>query len=212
MKKVIILSRVSTQSQDNQRQILDLSKFGKKQGWSIEKVFEEKISGAKTNEERKVLLDAIDYAVMNGVHTCAVWELSRLGRSTIQVLRAIQELHAAKVNLYVHNFSLNTLSENGEENALSKFLVTLLAEVSAMERTQIRQRMSSGFKNHIAKGLPVGRKKGSNKTDEKLLEENKEALKLLKKGKCSIREISVLVGKSPTTIVKIKKAMETKLL
>ena len=44
--KVVILSRVSTQSQDNFRQISELTDFSNKMGWEILKVFEEKISGA----------------------------------------------------------------------------------------------------------------------------------------------------------------------
>lgn len=53
MKKVVIYGRVSTQSQEWQRQVEELRSLAKSKGWEVVKVFTEKISGAKANSELK---------------------------------------------------------------------------------------------------------------------------------------------------------------
>ena len=59
--KVVIFSRVSTQIQDYTRQTDELLEYASKMGYSVERIFEEKISGAKKNEERKELMAMMDY-------------------------------------------------------------------------------------------------------------------------------------------------------
>ena len=50
--KVVIISRVSTNLQDNKRQVEELKEFSNKMNFDVIKVYEEKISGAKENDER----------------------------------------------------------------------------------------------------------------------------------------------------------------
>ena len=52
MAKAVILARVSTQKQEYERQINELTSYAKSQNLEILKVFANKISGAKKNEER----------------------------------------------------------------------------------------------------------------------------------------------------------------
>lgn len=211
MKKVVILSRVSTFNQDTAMQTEELKKYASKNNWQIMGIFEEKISGAAKNEDRTVLLEMIEFAIKNEVDTVAVWDLSRLSRSTFQMLRIINELHEAGINLFIHSFGLNTLDGKKQENILTKMVITILTELSSIERLSIKNRMMGGHRVWLQRQRencsPVGRPKDSTKSNEKIIEENPEAVKLLRKGKCTIREISVLVQKSPTTIIKIKKAL-----
>lgn len=60
MKKVVIYGRVSTQSQEWQRQVEELRSLAKSKGWEVVKVFTEKISGAKANSERQSLTEMLD--------------------------------------------------------------------------------------------------------------------------------------------------------
>ncbi|MFZ4415006.1 MAG: recombinase family protein, partial [Bacteroidales bacterium] len=53
--KVVIYSRVSTQIQEYQRQTTELQEFATKMGWTVVRVFEEKVSGGKLNEDRPAL-------------------------------------------------------------------------------------------------------------------------------------------------------------
>lgn len=94
-------------------------------------------------------------------------ELSRLGRSTLQVLRSLDILHESKVSVYIQNLGLYTLQPNGEVNPIASIMVTVLAEMANIERSNIQYRLNSGRANYIAKGGKLGRKTGSIKTNDK---------------------------------------------
>ena len=59
----VIYARVSSMGdrQNNERQIEDLKILGKQKNYKIEKIYEEKISGAKRNSERPVLTECLEY-------------------------------------------------------------------------------------------------------------------------------------------------------
>ena len=75
-----------------------------------------------------------------------------------------------------------------------------------MERSLIRSRMESGYKHFRSNGGVVGRKQGYRKSDEVLLSENTEVVKLLKKG-YSLRNISKITGKAVNTVRKIQQVV-----
>ena len=201
MKNVVLFCRVSTQVQDYQRQVNDLTDVAKLNNWNISETFCEKISGAAANTKRKELVAMLGYIAQNNIDKVLVTELSRLGRDTLQVLEVIDTLNEAGVSLYIHNYRIETLTEDGKINAMSQFLITILAEVAKMERNSIRERMGSGYDNFINKGGKVGRKVGYRKTDAMLLVEYAEELRLLKKG-ISLRNVSKLTGTSVNTLRK----------
>lgn len=200
----VIYSRVSTQSQDNQRQINELQDYASNMGMKVSHVFQEVISGAKKNIERKGLTDMVSYVKKNGIQKVLVWEMSRLGRNTQEVLNTIGELTDNGISLYIKNYNLETLKEDGSVNPLSQFMIQVLSSVSEMERTQIRQRIKSGYDNYRNNGGKVGRKKGFVKSNEELLEEHNDVTKLLRKG-LSIRNIMKITEKSSGTVQKVKK-------
>jgi DNA invertase Pin-like site-specific DNA recombinase len=72
-----------------------------------------------------------------------------------------------------------------------------------MERTQIRQRIKSGYDSFRNQGGKVGRKKGYTKDKETLLQEHKDIVKFLRQGQ-SVRNIMKLTGKSSGTVQKVK--------
>jgi DNA invertase Pin-like site-specific DNA recombinase len=203
--KVCIYARCSTNSQDTERQIKELESFCKRMKWKVLKVFTETISGAKKNTDRPVLMELMDFIQANDVQRVCVWELSRLGRSTLEVLKSIEELHSNCIGLYVHNYSLQTMNDKCEVNPMAKMIVTLLAEFASMEREQIKQRMMSGLKNYFANGGKNGRVKGQViKDKDRLLSEHKDVARLLKKG-LSVRNVMSVTNKSSRTVQKIKK-------
>ena len=91
----VIYARVSSVNdrQDTTRQIEDLKRYANSQDIEVVSIFEEHISGAKKNEERQVLTDCIQYCISNSVNYLLLSELSRLGISTLQVLRTLDILH-----------------------------------------------------------------------------------------------------------------------
>ena len=203
--KAVIYARVSSVSdrQDTSRQIEDLRKYANLRDIEVVATFEEHISGAKKNEERQVLTDCLEYCTTNSVHYLLLSELSRLGRSTLQVLRSLEVLHEAKVSVYIQNLGLYTLQADGKVNPIVSVLTTMLAEMGNIERSNIQYRLNSGRANYIAKGGKLGRKKGSMKTEEKKLEEYRDTITLLKKG-YSIRNIAKLQGIGISTVQRIK--------
>jgi DNA invertase Pin-like site-specific DNA recombinase len=207
--KVVIYSRVSTQIQDYKRQTEELKDYSKKMGWEVLKSFEEKISGGKENEDRPKLMEMIDYVKKNQVDKVLCWELSRIGRNTIEVLKTIKLLNDQCISLYIKNYNIETLNDKCEVNPLSQFMIQILTSVSEMEKTTIRQRVKSGYDNFRKNGGKVGRKEGFKKDEETILNENKDVVKLLK-GEYSVRKIMKLTDKSSGTIMKVKKILEQK--
>lgn len=181
--KAVIYARVSSESdrQDTSRQIEDLKRYANQQNMEIVNIYEEHISGAKKNEERVVLTECLEYCRNNSVEYLLLSELSRLGRSTLQVLKSLDILHEAKVSVYIQNLGLYTLQKDGKVNPIVSILITILAEMSNIERSNIEYRLNSGRKNYIMNGGKLGRKKGSIKTEEKMKDEYKETIILLKK-------------------------------
>ena len=201
MNRICIFARVSTNIQEYDRQVNELTALALRNSWSVEAVFCEKISGAKKNADRKELSRLIEYVQDHHINKVAVTELSRLGRDTLQVLEVIEEFNRLGISLYIQNYGIETLTESGEVNPMSQFLITILAEVARMERKTIRERVESGYKNYRANGGKVGRKEGYRKSESDMREQYAEEIRLLRKG-ISLRNIAKITGTSVNTIRK----------
>lgn len=200
--KVVLFARVSTNIQDYDRQINELTRLAKRNGWDIAASFAEKVSGAKKNNERTELLRMVEYVEANNIDKVMVTELSRLGRDTLQVLEVIEMLNARGISLYIENYHIETLTVERKVNPMSQFLITILAEVARMERKTIKERMDSGYQNYRASGGNVGRKQGYRKPDETMKTEYAEEIRLLKKG-YSLRNVAKLTNTSINTLRKL---------
>lgn len=205
MRRVCIYARVSSSNgtQDYQRQINDLTAFASQNNCEVLKVFAEMVSGAKKNSERPALMELIDFVNTNAIDKVLVTELSRLGRDTLQTLQTIELLNQNKILLYIQNYNIETLTADKEINPMSQFLITILAEVARMERKTIRERVESGYKNHLANGGSVGRRVGYKKDNEAMKVQYSEDIKLLRKG-YSLRNITKITGTSVNTLRKVK--------
>jgi DNA invertase Pin-like site-specific DNA recombinase len=204
--KVVISTRVSTNIQDTKRQVDELKEFASKMNFEVVKVFEEKISGAKENNERPILMEMVSFVKENNIDKVLCWELSRIGRNTIEVLKTIKLLNDNKISLYIKNYNIETLDVKGEVNPLSQFMIQILTSVSEMERTTIKQRIKSGYEQYRKNGGIVGRKEGYKKSDEEILNDYKDVVKLLKQG-YSVRKVMKLTDRSNGTIQKVKKLL-----
>ena len=203
MVKTVIFARVSTGLQEYDRQVNELTALANTNGWSVEAVFAEKISGAKSNKERTELLNMVNYVENNHIDKVLVTELSRLGRDTLQVLEVIEMLNKKEISLYIQNYAIETLTKEGKVNAMSQFLITILAEVARMERKTIRERVASGYQNFRNNGGKVGRKTGYRKSDKDMKEQYGKEIQLLKKG-LSLRNVSAITYTSINTLRKLR--------
>ena len=206
MNTAVIYARVSSTNdrQSTQRQIEDLTRFANSNDFQIVGIYEEHISGATKNENRTVLMECLDFCVSQNANFLLLSELSRLGRSTLQVLKSLEMLHEAGVSVYIQNLGIYTLQSNGEPNPIASIMVTVLAEMANIERSNIVYRLNSGRDSYIKNGGKLGRKPGSVKTSEQKREEYKEVISLLRKG-YSVRNVAKLGGISTSTVQRIKK-------
>ena len=208
MTRVALLVRVSTDKQDYNRQITELQEHCAKMNWDVVRIFANKVSGAKKIEERQELVDMLQYISENDIDKVCVWEISRLGRSTLEALKIIELLNEHKVCLYIKNYNLETLDNDGKINPITSLITTILLEISQMERNTIKERMASGRDQYIAKCRATGKKMGRpstyRKSDDTMREQYKKEITLLKQG-ISLRNINAITGTSIATIRKLNK-------
>lgn len=204
MKRVVIYARVSTSKQDTERQVDEIQKYCSSEGIIIQQVFSEQISGTAKNEDRYQLSAMIEFAIKEQIDEVIVWELSRLGRSTIEVLKTIEELNNRQICVYIFDKKLRTLNSDKKPDPMVSMFLTLLAEFAKLERIQIHERMQSGRAKYICNGGKMGRKVGYRKTEEQLLIEHADIVKQLRLKK-AIRDISIITNKSTSTVQKVKK-------
>ena len=204
MTKVIIYARVSTKTQDYDRQIMELREYARKMEYDVVAEFTEKISGAKKVEERQALTELLAYTEQHHVDKVLIYECSRLSRRAVDFLGVIENLSARKISVYIHQNGLETLLPNGQPNPIAQLVLGILAQFNSMERSLIRSRMESGYNyyRHMLNGR-VGRKVGYRKTEEQMRADYPKEIQLLKKG-LSLRNIQAITSTSINTLRKLK--------
>lgn len=201
----VIYARVSSTNdrQSTDRQIADLTKYAEYKNIEVLKVFEEKISGAKKNSERQILVEAINYCKSKKVDILLVSELSRLGRNAFEVLETVKDLVDHGINLYMQKEQLTLLDDDGKPSMFAPIMIATLSTCAQLERENIKFRLNSGRQLFIEKGGKLGRKVGSIKSKEDKAEEYKQVIKELKRG-TSIRKTAKLCDVSASTVQRIK--------
>lgn len=186
----VIYARVSSMGdrQSTERQVKDLSEYAKYKGIEVFKVFEEHISGAKKNDERPVLCEAMEYC------------------NAFEVLASVKKLIDCGINLYIQKEQLILLDDEGHPSLFAPIMIATLSTCAQLERDNISFRLQSGRKRYIEKGGKLGRKVGSIKTTEQIKTEYREVISLLRKG-YSIRDVAKLSGKGVSTVQRVKRLM-----
>lgn len=206
MDKVVILARVSTDKQEYQRQVNELTDYCQHAGWSVEAVFSNKVSGAKKMEERSEIMELVEFVKSNNIDKVVCLEISRLGRNTLEALKVIQYLNEHNVSLFVKNYGIETLTD-GKVNPVASLICTILLEIASMERLTIKERMSSGRDQYIAKcrreGVKMGRPATYRKSEDAYRQQYSREIGLLRKG-ISFRNIAAITGTSVNTLRKLK--------
>lgn len=155
-KQVIGYLRVSTQDQDLEKNKADILAFANERKLGHVTWVEEKVSGVQTWKKRQ-LAKAVD-SIYEG-DWLIVPELSRLGRSTLDILDVLSVLREKGVNVYAikGNWTLNGTIE-------AKVFVTMMALFSEIERDLISARTKEALKARKAAGVKLGRPKGPGKS------------------------------------------------
>lgn len=206
--KVVIYGRVSTTSQDFERQTSELTQFATAMNYDIVGTFTEKVSGAKKTDERPELLKVMDLVRSGEIQKILVWDFTRFSRDSFDCYELIKVLNDNCVSLFVFKDNFETLDRDCKLTSQGEIFLSFLVSFARIERENIRARMSSGYIAHINKGGKVGRKLGYEKDIEKTKKFN-EISSLLKSG-MSIRGVMTLLNVSQITVYKVKKHLEEK--
>lgn len=165
MKKCVIYSRVSTQDQNFQSQLEDLTKYATYHDFEVIESFGEKVSGYDLSKERFEYDKMKQYVLDNNIKDILIWELSRFSRSTAKALTEIEFFTQNGINIYFKKENLSTLSDA----ATNKLLLSMLSAIAELERSTIVERSIRGRLSAAAKGknagyamLPLGYKTDKN--------------------------------------------------
>ena len=200
---VAIFGRVSLDSMDFQRQINDLQKVADRLNYEVVSIITEKISGAKNNDDRLGIQQLLSEAKQGKFQKILCTEISRLGRSTVQTLSLIEQLHQLGVSIYFQDLNSETLNEKGEVSFQTEILTNLLSLFAKNERQVLISRIKSGMKKAMAEkhcGRPINSKENSSS----FLSKYPKVIDGLKRG-LSVRECVKLYDVSLGTVAKIRK-------
>ena len=178
-------ARVSTESQNLDRQLDVLQAYG------VDILYNEKVTGTK--RDRPELAKMLER--MTDGDTVVIESLSRLGRSTKDLIELVERFSAAGVHLVSLKEAIDTNTPTG------KLLFTLMSAIAQFERDTIADRTREGLRAARARGRVGGRPKTDSKDIQK-------AIKLYHTGQHSIKEIEELTGVKKDTLYRNLKQME----
>ena len=196
----VFYSRVSTEEQNDSRQLLNLKEF--------DYVFTDKCSGSIPLFERpkgSQIKKLIDNGNLSHVE---VHSIDRLGRDTISVLQLWKDLTQKGIRLVCRNPNFQNLNDEGKTDMFSELMISILSTMSDFERKMIRERQREGIERSKLEGKYRGRQVGTSESIEKFL--NKPKTKMIIKdieNGYTTQEISFRCRCSYSTINKIKKSV-----
>ena len=172
MGKTIGYIRVSTDKQDLKNQQHSILTYANQKNLGNVAFIEVKISSRKKEEDRKIdelleTLQADDHLIVS--------ELSRIGRSVVNVVTIINQLIAKKVN--IHILKEHLLIEPNEQNPFTDFQINIFSSFAQLERDLISQRTKEALQARKAKGIKLGKPKGT--VQGSIYDKDKEKIKEL---------------------------------
>lgn len=189
--------RVSTASQNLERQLKTKN--------PNEELFTDVCSGSipfADREEGMKLLNAIESLKISHL---TVHAIDRLGRNLLDILNTLELMENHGVTVKVDNLGIESRVK-GKPNAAFKLIISVLANISEMERETMLERQREGIAVARAKGIYKGRLRGTQEDKEVFLSKYPEVIKHLRKG-YSIRNIAKLSDVSIGTVQKVKSAI-----
>lgn len=194
VQKVAIYCRVSTIDQSCERQERELLEYAALAGYQVVGIWKETAAGTKQNrvERQKVL----EMAQARKINAILVTEMTRWGRSTIDLIQTLQELHTWGVSLIATTgiqFDLNT--------SQGRLIANLMATLAEFERDLVRERVRSGIAAAKARGQKLGRQAGQRVKADRLAP---KVLQMVEQGS-SYRQIAQALHLSKTTVNDIVK-------
>jgi putative DNA-invertase from lambdoid prophage Rac len=188
-QRAAIYCRVSTADQSCARQERDLIAFAARAGYEVVGIYKETGSGVRLDriERRKVLA----LAQAREIDAVLVTELTRWGRSTLDLVETLKLLQAWRVSLTAQTgwtFDLGTPQ--------GKMIASIMASIAEFERDLTSERVKSGIAAAKARGRILGRRPGQRPKSDRLAG---KVLALVAEGR-SYRLIGRQLGLSKNTV------------
>ena len=194
MTKCAIYSRVSTDEQTTENQLMVLREIAERKGMTVVAEFnDEGISGAKGRDKRTGFDNIIKGAIKKDYDTIFVWSVDRLGRSLQDLVSFLNEIHSVGCDLYIHQSGLDTSTPTG------KMMFQMCGVFAEFERGMIRERVVAGQKRAKSQGKHIGRPTNLN---EGLV----HSIKYMKEQGVGIRKIAKDLSVGVGTVYKVLEA------
>jgi DNA invertase Pin-like site-specific DNA recombinase len=154
MGKIVAYLRVSTDQQDLNHQKLEILEFARRQGLRVDEYVEIAISSGKTSQQRRIdeLVQRLDET-----DTLIVTELSRLGRSTAEVIALVNAL----LQRHIRVITLKQNLDIDRQDMNAKIIITLFSLFAELERDLISLRTREALAAKKAQGQRLGKPRGA---------------------------------------------------
>ncbi len=185
MSKIVAYIRASTDKQDRNNQKLEILEWARKKEAKIDEFIEITISSRKTSKQRRI--DEV-LSTLADSDTLVVTELSRLGRSTPEVIMLINELVARNIRVMILKQNLDI----SQHDMNSKIVITLFSLFAELERDLISLRTKEALAAKKLQGVKLGKPRGT--IQKSKFDADLERIKELLKLGLSVRKIAKLLG------------------
>ena len=191
--RTIAYIRVSTDSQDLNNQRYEILDYCQKNAMTVDDYIEVEVSSRKTLKHRRIeeLLSKL-----NKGDTLIVSELSRLGRSLGEIIDIVKSLVEKHIDFIAIK---QRIIINGKEDIQTKTMIALFGLLAELERDLISDRTKIGLAAKKARGIKLGRPKGS--TGPSKLDKHEEKIKELLDYKTPKAVIARMLDVSRTTLI-----------
>jgi len=157
-RRVAIYTRVSTDGQTVDNQLVELQAVAERHGWEVVDVYSDNgISGSKGRDQRPAFDDLCKGAIRREFDLIMAWSVDRLGRSLQHLVTFLGEIHSKDVDLYLHQQGIDTTTPAG------KAMFQMCGVFAEFERAMIQERVKAGLARARAQGTksgnPLGRPK-----------------------------------------------------
>jgi DNA invertase Pin-like site-specific DNA recombinase len=198
MKRAVLYLRVSTQDQTTANQERELRQVAERAGWEVIKSYKDHgISGAKGRDKRPQFDALHKAAARREFDIVMAWSVDRLGRSLQDLVGFLSEIHAAGVDLFLHQQGLDTTTPAG------KAMFQMLGVFAEFERSIIQERVRAGLRRAKAEGSTLGRPRIAPELEARIL----TALKAPGRTE-GVRKIAARFGIDPSTVQRISRPFD----
>jgi DNA invertase Pin-like site-specific DNA recombinase len=198
MKRAVLYLRVSTTDQTTANQERELREIAERMGSEVIKVYRDHgISGAKGRDKRPAFDALCRDAAQRKFDVVMAWSVDRLGRSLKDLVGFLSELHALKVDLFLHQQGLDTTTPAG------KAMFQMMGVFAEFERAIIQERVRAGLRRARNEGIRLGRPRIPADLEKRIL----AALRAPGRTE-GVRKIAARFGVDPGTVQRVSRPFD----